>query len=169
MYDNFFLGHHSLSANVPQTNSEGTAGYAEGPGYMADLCTAFLPFVRAADNALPRWSYHNPLNPDNRYSNLLAWLQNITTNYGYLPTYDNTSSAANFLGVLGDSKFKSFASLVPSGTIDLRGDYLLAMGEEPETDNASGALVSPLSGDLILKNSHGQYSHYFHMDCETGS
>jgi hypothetical protein len=169
LYDNFFVGHHWLTANAPQTNAEGTSGYAEGPGYMTDLLGVFLPFIRAADNALPRWNNRNPLSPQNKYINLLYWIKGITATYGNLPQYDNSSSPRNFLGVLGHDSFPSYPHLVPdtSSNLDLRGDYLLADGKEP-TQAAKASFINPVSGDLILNNTSGGNQHQFHMLCEQG-
>ncbi len=170
LYDNFFVGDHwFLSPDVPQTNPEGTAGYAEGTGYAIDLMTAFLPFIRAADNALPRWNSKNPLAGQNKYINILYWIKNISDAGGILPQYDNAAGPQNFLGILGHDSFPSFPQNIPDLTknVDLRGDYLLALGNEPKQQPSS--LINLISGDLILNNyAPKNRNHYFHMLCEEG-
>jgi len=48
--DNFFVGDHGAGArDVPQSSSDGTSGYAEGPSYFIDLAGVFFPMlVRAS-------------------------------------------------------------------------------------------------------------------------
>jgi hypothetical protein len=45
--ENLFTGYHPYTLSVPQTNSDGTAGYAEGPGYFVYLAPALLAAMRA--------------------------------------------------------------------------------------------------------------------------
>jgi len=41
--DNFFVGDHGAGfRDVPQSSSDGTSGYAEGPGYFNDLAGVFF-------------------------------------------------------------------------------------------------------------------------------
>ncbi|NDC31067.1 MAG: hypothetical protein EBZ58_09075, partial [Bacteroidetes bacterium] len=170
--DNFFKGDHANllgSVDVPMTNADGTAGYAEGPTYFAYLSQiAWFQYLRASDNFLPKSSSKNYL-AQQKYRNLLEWYKNIQNHDHKLPSYDNSSlENGNFIGVLGsngDYNYKSNASFIPSSTYDLRGDYLLAMGAG-EDSKLPNLYPGEVSGNIILRNETNASQQTFHMLCE---
>jgi hypothetical protein len=167
--DNFFIGKHMLWVDdVPQSNSDGTAGYAEGPGYFSDLANAFLPCLRTTSNTLPKSSSKNYLAQE-KYVNILKWYLGILNNNDYShPTYDNSPSGGNFLGILGEPNFPSNANFIPdqNSNIDLRGDYLLAMGSSTGEPTLDASTYSEASGNIILRNNNKYSSQTFQMLCE---
>ena len=134
--DLFFIGKHNGNLvgvqNVPQTNSDGTSGFAEGPGYFNYSLRALLPFMRTRENFVP---YEKSFLNDSRYKNMLNWYQDISNSDGRAPSYDNSKlNNLNFLGILGN---ESFSSAIPPtsgffGNVDLTIDYILALGENKE-------------------------------------
>ncbi len=173
--DNFFAGNHANmlgSVDVPQTNSDGTSGYAEGPGYFSYLAKlAWFPYLRAADNFLPTANDKNYL-AQQKYKNILKWYVSIQNQDHKLPSYDNTSlDNGNFIGVLGSNSeynYKSNADFIPVDNYDLRGDYILAMGagivNKPESP-----YHSENSGNIVLRNENTISKQTFHMLCEKGA
>jgi hypothetical protein len=170
--DNFFKGDHANllgSVDVPMTNADGTAGYAEGPTYFAYLSQiAWFQYLRASDNFLPKSSSKNYL-AQQKYRNLLEWYKNIQNQDHKLPSYDNSSlNNGNFIGVLGsngDYNYKSNANFIPSSTYDLRGDYLLAMGAGVDS-KLPNLYPGEVSGNIILRNETNASQQTFHMLCE---
>ncbi|MFZ4797404.1 MAG: T9SS type A sorting domain-containing protein [Bacteroidia bacterium] len=166
--DCFFIGDHAFVPDVPQSNSEGTSGYAEGPSYYNYVLTAFLPLVRARDNfVLKESSFLGPNHTS--YTNMFKWYMEIMNQDCSLPSYDNSSiGGGNLLGILGEQKYPGNANFIISSAsnTDLRGDYLLAMG--------SGEVVhkdvyeNSLSGNIIIKNTNDSTHHTFHMLAEKG-
>lgn len=166
--DLFFKGKHTLGADdVPQTNSDGTAGYAEGPGYFNYALEAFLPYVRARDNWISRTnSFLGP--NETKYTNMFRWYLQILNPDGKLPPYDNSGfEIGNLLGVLGESEFQGNSEHLPmanslnSKPYDLRGDYLLAMGggKVQQMDVYNNAA----SGNLVIRNKHKEDNHSIHL------
>jgi hypothetical protein len=60
---------------------------------------------------------------------MFKWYLQILNQDGTLPTYDNTGyGIGNLMGVLGEPDYPGNMKYLPSDNLDLRGDYLLAMG-----------------------------------------
>ena len=161
--DLFFKGKHTLGyLNVPQTNADGTAGYAEGPGYFNYALQTFLPYVRARDNWISKInSYLGP--NETKYTNMFRWYLQILNPDGTLPNYDNsTYGIGNLMGVLGEPEFPGNSAYLPIGNpYDMRGDYLLAMGggrvDQIEVYNNTS------SGNLVIRNKHKKDNHSIHL------
>ncbi|MES2382536.1 MAG: T9SS type A sorting domain-containing protein [Bacteroidota bacterium] len=171
--DNLFIGRHAFAFdNVPQTSHDGTAGYAEGPGYFIYVLYSLLPYMRTMGNFIPDWN--KKLLWDERYQTLLKSYKAMLNSDGSIPTYDNTGSQenkgnSNILGVLGMKEWLSNPSSggLTNGNYDLRGDFILAMGlglsEKP-----APYYFSENAGNIILRNNSNKAQHTFHMLAEKG-
>lgn len=165
--DNMFKGiHYWGTHDVPQTNSDGTAGYAEGPGYYEYALNSLLPFMRAQANFIDKWQ--RPLLHDERHRNILRWFQSIARADNTLPTYDNSKiGVSNLLGILGDSEFYTSSSGIAA---KFYADYLLANASnstEPSIKD-KGNYINHTSGNAVLKMENNGSNHYFHFLYETG-
>jgi hypothetical protein len=171
--DNFFVG-RQIGNNVPTTNSDGTAGFSEGPAYMLDVASSLFPYMRCNDNALKRDNKFILLN-DERYRNILKWYYNILDIDGQIPLYDNsTLHQGNIFAILGIKEFKGNPTAIPvsylgTPNIDLRVDYLLSLGfmdeakPEPTED-----YFNENSGNYIMYDETAKAKFTFHTLFETG-
>jgi hypothetical protein len=128
LYDNFFIGQHNVGKETPMTSPDGKAGYAEGPGYFLDLSHTFFSFLRTADNYLSTAHPKNLIKQD-KYLNMLKWYQEMLISNSFIISYDNSANVnGNLFGVLGMNDFPGNPTCVMQSNVDLRGDFLLALG-----------------------------------------
>jgi hypothetical protein len=171
--DNFFVGRQAGN-DVPTTNSDGTAGFSEGPNYFLDLSMALFPYMRCNSNSLS--SIHNfNLLKDYRYVNMLKWYYNILNVDGQFPQYDNSKqSPGNIFGILGLEEFKGHPTKILTNysnnftNIDMRGDYLLSLGflsgQKPDPED----YYNEKSGNFILFDETSKGKFTLHTLFETG-
>jgi hypothetical protein len=167
MEDNFFIGDHGYGFDdVPMTSPDGTAGYAEGTSYFNDLASVFFPYIRSASNFLPINNGKNYL-AQQKYKNILEWYVKVQNSDQTLPSYDNSKiNKGNLIGILG-GEYKSFANYIPNGAVDLRGDYIFAMGEG-KVDKPEKYYYNENSGNIILRSGTQNSENTFHMLAEKG-
>jgi len=166
--DNFFVGHHILAKDVPQSNADGTSGFAEGTNYFTDLSRAFLPCLRTAANYLSKDHPKNFLYVP-KYRNILKWCQDLLIYDNSLPNIDNGKlGSGSFLGVLGDAEFNQNRASIPGlgDNVDLRADMIIAQGFTPISVKEN--LFNPSAGVHIVHNITKTSQHYLIALSEIG-
>jgi len=172
LIDNFFVGEQRWRSNdVPMTNSDGSAGYAEGPNYFLDLGGKFLPYLRTLSNYYSKDAGYNLIEQD-RFKNLLNWYLSILNIDNTIPNYDNSKFIhGNIFGVLGMKEFPGNPSSIKSENshYDLRGDYLLALGSQTGVNRkVNDVYFNDLSGNYRLNYENGKGAYSFHVLAEKG-
>jgi len=172
LYDNLHVGHHTLTHNVPQTNADGTAGYAEGPGYWVYVMQNMLPALRSAYNFYPG-PYSNDMTEKSSVGNIIKWFDNAVTDPLLVSTYDNsTIQFTNMQSLTGNRAFNYGSISGMDGDIDLLADYvvIVATNDIPVTDKTGDNIkITPASGNAIMRlRDKNNSKHFIHLLDETG-
>ncbi len=150
--------------NVPQTNDDGTAGYAEGPAYFNYAFSCLIPFLRADDNICQVFGNYHPFYDRAPFNLMFKWAEEINSGE-LMPSYDNSGSAASILGLLGSPNY-SYGSQYHLDE-GLAPDYIAIMAI-PHKNIEHGVKQLFTSGNNIIRVNDDSTEHFFHMLTEQG-
>ncbi|MDZ4668778.1 MAG: hypothetical protein SGJ00_12985, partial [bacterium] len=85
----------------------------------------------------------------------------------FIISYDNSAHVnGNLFGVLGINDFSGNPTCVKESNVDLRGDFLFALGASTGTIEKTEDYFSEENGNIIIRSVNKESSHTFSMLCE---
>ncbi len=154
-WENLLEGKHVWPwKDVPQTNGDGTAGYAEGPGFFNYAMGAMLPYARTYEN----WLGHNN-DQNNIIYNMQKWQENISLSNGSMPTYDDTDVNDGSVGGLY-GKFDIVFKKYYKGD-GLEVDFVALLSNTREIIKPDELSVLAGSGNATFRSTDGDGSKHY--------
>lgn len=180
-YENLMYGIHiPFFADAPQTNHDGSAGFAEGPSYFAYAFSCMIPFLRAQDNlsatntliggGFMNATWREPFYERFPFNGLFKWAEQAYTGE-YMPSYDNSMSpVASLLGLTGNKGFRYGNIFLGDAYSALYPDYIAVMATPTDEVKEEVQTLTNSGNTYIRAKDQGgsQADHFFHMLHETG-